>query len=143
MKHIHSLILIVLTFAGLTAQAEPLSIACYGVDHGLSVYVDPEVKGLSAHYTKPGLDLGFISTPSSWGRHVSYTTVESTGAQIHVVAQVISGAADLFVFDSSIDLKLRFNSDSNHYYVESVELYRFGEKVQTLPFSSMDTCYVQ
>lgn len=144
MKHIHSLVLIAFALVGLTAQGEPLSIACYGADQGLSVYVDNNVKRLAVHYTKPGLDLGFISTPSSWGEHASYTTIEKSADRLHVVVQVISGAGEeFFVFDSSIELEMKFNADTNHYYVESLELYRLGEKVDTLPFSSEDTCYVQ
>ncbi len=142
MKHIHSLVLIAVALTGVFAQAEPISIACYGDGHGLSVYVDTEIKGMSAHYSKPGLDLGFISEPSSWGEQASYTTVTRNAGEIRVVTQVISGDPETIVFDSSIDLKLKWDADLNHFYVQSVELYRLGEKVQTLPFTNADVCYV-
>jgi hypothetical protein len=143
MKHIHSLILASIALFGAGAFAEPVSIACYGQDHGLSVYVDTEVKGLTASYEKPGLKLDFISTPSSFGEHVSHTEIERSMNRIHVVAQVISGDAETPIFDSSIDLTLKFNPDMNHYYIDKVELYRLGEKVDTLPFTNTDGCYVQ
>lgn len=143
MKHIQSLILSVFAVAGFAAQAEGISIACYGQGHGLSVYADTEDTGLTVHYSKPGLDLPFISEPSSFGSAASHTEIERSLSQIHVVAQVISGDAETIVFDSSIELTLKFNPDLNHYYIDQVELYRLGEKVDVLPFTNQDGCYVQ
>ena len=133
----------IVILSGFAAYAEPLSIACYGADHNLSVYVDSAKKGLTVTYKEGGADTSFNSTPSSWGDHNSYTTINKSAQEVRVIAQVLTGTEEAPIFDSSIDIMLKWNQSAGHFYVEAVELYRLSQVAALTHFKNTDTCYVQ